>query len=99
MSKRKEDKTLYTVTITGEQIKTIRSIYLRIETVYVHRGVAEIIGESGKVERVPLYECHFCHQGSYESIAAIPHTRDCIIPLADKEFDALNAQFIQVLDR
>lgn len=97
MSK-KQDKTVYTVQITGEQIKTIRSVYMRIEQVYVHRGVAEIIMDDGKVERVPFFECYFCHQGTYGRLSDLAHTKDCTIPLAEKEFDTLNGQFIKVLE-
>jgi hypothetical protein len=98
MSKRKKDDTVYTIQITGEQIKTIRSIYNRVELVYGRRGAAEVIQEDGHVERIPFYECYFCGQASYKGADDISHTKDCIITLANAEFHALNAQFI-ALDR
>lgn len=97
--KKKGDDIIYTVKITGEQIKTIRSFYMRTEQLYGHRGVTRMIQEDGTVKCVSMFECYFCGKGSYESAAAIPHEKDCIIPLAEKEFDALNAQFIDVLNK
>lgn len=97
MSKKK-DETVYTIQITGEQIKTIRSVYMRIEQVYVHRGVAEIIMDDDKIERVSFFECYFCHKATYGRLSDIVHDKECIIPLAEKEFDALNGQFIKVLE-
>lgn len=96
MSRQKADNTLYTIQVTGEQIKTVRSLYMRIEMTWVHHHAAEYISETGKVERKMLHECHYCRQGSYENTGDIDHEKDCIIPLASKEFDALNAQFIEV---
>lgn len=95
--KRNGDKTVYTVKITGDQIMTIRSLYLRVEQTWVHHGIAELLRENGKVERVPFYECYYCHRGSYEGASAISHEQECIVSIADKEFDALNAQFVEVL--
>ena len=77
----------------------VRSLYLRIEQTWVHTGVAELIRETGNVERIPLYECYYCHRGSYENAAVISHASECIIPLADAEFGKMNAQFIEVLDK
>lgn len=96
--KNKHDKTVYTIQVTGEQIMLIRSLYLRIEQTWVHRGVCEVIRETQKVERIPIYECYYCNRGSYEDAASIPHSDDCIVTLADAEFGKLNEQFLQVLD-
>lgn len=95
--KNKHDKTVYAVQITGEQIMLIRSLVLRIEQTWVHHGVAELLRENNHVERVPFWECHYCHRGSYESAASIPHADECIVTLTDKEFTVLNDQFIKVL--
>ena len=97
--KRKEDKSVYTVHFTGDQIMTIRSLYLRVEQIWVHHGIAELVRENGKVERVPFWECHFCGKASYESAAAVVHAEECIVPIADKEFASLNAQFVAVLSK
>ncbi|SRR6266702_8620613 len=94
--KNKHDKTVYTIQVTGEQIMLIRSLHLRIEQTWIHIGVAELLRESGKVERVPFWECYYCQRGSYENAASIPHSDDCIIPLADAEFGKMNEQFIHV---
>lgn len=96
--KNKGDKTVYTVQVTGEQIMLVRSLYMRIEQMWIHNGVAEIVRENSFVDRVPLYECFFCHKGSYGDASAIPHTKECIIPLADAEWEKMNAQFIEVLN-
>lgn len=93
----RNEQTIYTIAVTGGQIMTIRSLYLRTEQLWVHTGIAELVRETGKVERVPFWECHFCHHGSYEDAASIHHDKGCIIPLADKEFDVLNAQFTAAL--
>src|SRR6266568_7537582 len=94
--KNKHDKTAYTIQITGEQIMLIRSLHLRIEQTWVHTGVSEIIRETGIVERILMYECHYCRHGSYENATSISHAKDCIIPLADAEFGKMNEQFIHV---
>ena len=95
--KNKHDKTVYTINITGEQIMLIRSLVLRIEQTWVHRGVCEVIRETQKVERIPFYECYYCNRGSYEDAASIPHSSDCIVTLADAEFGKLNEEFVRVL--
>jgi len=95
--KNKHDKTVYTVNITGEQIMLIRSLYLRIEQTWVHNGVAEVLRENNNVERIPFRECYYCHRGSYEDAASIPHSSDCIVTLADAEFGKLNEEFVRIL--
>ena len=85
----------YTIQITDEQIKLIRSLSLRTERLYTHRGVAELV-QDGEVKRVSYWECYFCGKASYESAAAIPHERKCIIPLMEKEYAGLNTQFLAV---
>lgn len=96
--KNKHDKTVYTIQVTGEQIMLIRSLYLRIEQTWIHNGIAELLRENNKIERVPFWECYYCHRGSYENAASIPHGDDCIVTLADAEFGKMNEQFMQVLD-
>lgn len=93
--KNKPDKTVYTVQITGEQINLIRSYSLRTEQLWVHCGISEQIRENGDVDRVPFWECYFCHKGSYRDADSIQHKETCVVPLADREFSAMNDQFIQ----
>ena len=95
--KNKHDKTVYTIQMTGEQIMLVRSLVLRIEQTWVHHGVCEVIRETQKVERIPIWECYYCSRGSYEDAASIPHADDCIVTLTDAEFGKLNEEFIKVL--
>ena len=96
--KEKEDGTVYIVQLTGEQISLIRKLYFRNELIYATSDTALIVQDNGNVDRVPFHRCYFCYQGSYKSIEAIAHTQDCVIPRMHKEYDALNAQFTQVLN-
>jgi hypothetical protein len=97
MSK-KEDTTVYTVQLTGEQIHLIRKLYFRNELIYATSSMAQIVQENGKVHNVPFHHCYFCYQASYQSVEDIPHTQECVIPRMHKDYDALNAQFTQVLN-
>lgn len=96
--KSKNDKTSYPVELTGEQIALTRSLYLRLTQLWLHNGVGEIVRENGFVDRVPLYECFFCHKGAYNDASAIPHDRDCIVVSADAEWGKMNAKFIAALN-
>ncbi|MGH2479438.1 MAG: hypothetical protein ACRDHW_07275, partial [Ktedonobacteraceae bacterium] len=45
-----------------------------------------------------MHECHFCGQASLDGLATIQHKKDCIIPLAETEWEKMNAEFIRVLN-
>jgi len=97
--KNKGDKTVYTVQITGEQITLVRSLYLRVEQVWIRsETTSRVIRENGDVDCIMLYECQFCRKGSHESAGSISHKKDCIVALADAEWEAMNAQFIEALN-
>lgn len=99
MTAKIKDKTLYTVQLTEEQISLIRTFHVRMEQMYVHHGVSELVQETGEVERVTFWRCYFCDKGSYTGIADIPHNKKCIIPLAHAEFWKMNGQFVDVLNK
>lgn len=91
-------KQLHTIQMTEEQITLIRSFQLRTAQLWVNQIAQKHIKEGGEVQSVILWECWFCQRGSYQDAASIPHKKTCIVPLADAEFDQLNAQFIDVLN-
>lgn len=93
--KKKPDKTPYVVTLTAEQIMLIRSFALRMEMLWMRAGVAVNVCRDGLVERVPMWECLFCQQGSMDGVTAIQHTSDCIVSLATVEWEKMNAEFIK----
>jgi hypothetical protein len=85
---------LYTIQVTNEQIKTIRTLYLRADLLYGHEQAVLVPSSDGTLEHRTLYRCFACHHGSYESFAAIIHDPKCLIPLMAKEWVALNQQFL-----
>lgn len=92
---RKAEKT-YTITLTDEQIKTIRSLYLRMEMLWLLRRGTARLNEDGTVEHVMIYECLFCNKGSYEGPESIEHTSKCTYAQCQREWTSLNAQFIRL---
>ncbi len=101
MSKTKRGGQTYAIDMTAEQIKLLRGLHLRVLMTWTHNSVAVFL-ENGEVKRIPLWECWFCGYGSYESSDAIPHGKDCIVTLAEREYVAereyagLNTQFDEV---
>lgn len=93
--KNKGDKTPLTVTLTEEQIMLIRSLYLRLEQMWVRNDVEPFIRANGDVDRRVVHECLYCRRGSIQSAAAIQHKETCIISLADAEWEKMNAEFIR----
>lgn len=86
----------YTVTVTEEHIAFIRSLVFRVDLIWIRHDIARMVTEDGKVEPTRVYECYFCNRGSWESAEAIAHDKDCIVVLVEKEFRALNTQFLAV---
>lgn len=86
----------YQIDITECQIALIRSFAFRTGQLYIRYTVNRVPDEDGNVVAIPSYECFFCNKASYESAAAIPHSKDCIVPLAEREYGALNEQFLAV---
>jgi len=95
MSKTKQSEQTYAINVTEEQIKLVRGLHLRVLMTWTHNSVAVFL-ENGEVKRIPLWECWFCGYGSYESSDAIPHGKDCIVTLAEREYAGLNTQFDEV---
>ncbi len=89
MSKTKQSEQTYAINVTEEQIKLVRGLHLRVLMTWTHNSVAVFL-ENGEVKRIPLWECWFCGYGSYESSDAIPHGKDCIVTLAEREYAERN---------
>lgn len=96
--KNKEDKTEYVVTLSGEQINLIRRLYLRLEQMWIRNDVEPYLKANGDVERRAVYECWYCHRGSFENASAIQHKQECICTLSDAEWEKMNAEFIRAME-
>lgn len=94
MGRKKVDHTTYTIKITGEHIKLIRSLMLHADMLFDSAKCEEYLNDHGGIEYRSVYSCRFCQKGSYESKQAIPHTSTCIVIQAQQTYGSLNAQFM-----
>lgn len=85
----------YTVQVTDEQIKYIRSLHLRAVLMWTRTSTSVMLENGGRISRSMIWECEFCHRGSFEGAPKIPHEKSCIIPTGKMEFETLNEQFIK----
>lgn len=93
--KKRKTKKVYTIQVTDEQIKMIRSFSFHADMIYGENRVEEYLSNNGSLEFRSLYSCRFCRKGSYENRETIPHTTECIIMLARQEYAQLNEQFLK----
>ncbi len=92
--KQTKEQKRYQIEITEEQIALIRGFAFRTEQLYIRHNMNRLPAENGDVIPTYTYECYFCGKVSYENAAAIPHEKDCIVPFSDREYGALNEQFL-----
>jgi hypothetical protein len=87
----------YLVQLTDEQITLIRAMELRREMMWFRHEAALSLDDEGNVIRMMIVTCQFCGRGASNG-TDIQHQKKCLIPLAEKEWEAMNAQFIDVLN-
>jgi len=94
-----DDKGLYQINITEEQIVLLHRLFLSAKKISVQHSISEYIDENGTVQQRTLKKCCFCQKGSYDTANDIDHDEHCLAFEVTQEWAILDKYFVRVLNK